>query len=219
MSQEFINGSKYAVSTVMGAVIAGISISNASPPVMSGGTLPVAESIIVLQSNWTDLNDTAVYSDSSGHLYELDTTDTSEFPPGESAPASYQVASGFTSISQIREIAQSGGDTNSFNWAYIDDKSTRQRSKPTDKNPLVLTFTLDRDPNLPWMNALDTLDKKRQLCVMRETLITGEVLLYTGYVSFQKSPSRTRNENMTVTATFSINSDIIAYPASFPTGS
>lgn len=218
MSSEFINGSKYAVSTIMGAVVAISAITNAAPPVLTASPMPGDDDIVVVQSNWTDLNDTATFTDSLGHLFELDTTDTRQYPPGESQ-GSYQVASGFTSISQIREIAQSGGDTNSFNYAYIDDKSRRQRSKPTDKNPLILTFTLDRDPNLAWMNALDKLDKAAQLVVMRETLVTGEILLYTGYVSFQKSPSRTRNENMTVVATFSINSEIIAFPATFPSGS
>lgn len=54
---------------------------------------------------------------------------------------------------------------------------------------------------------------------MRERLPTGDVLLYTGHVSFQPSPSRVRNENATVTATMSVNSEILRYPASFFAGS
>lgn len=218
MSSEFINGSKYAISTLLGALIPITAISNAAPPILTAATMPADDDIILLQSNWSDLSDTAVYTDSLGHLFELDTTNTDFYPPGESE-GSYQQVSGFVSLTQIREVAQSGGDTNSFTYAYIEDRSTRQRSKPTDKNPLVLTFTLDRDPTLPWFDALDKLDKSRQLVTMRETFITGEQLLYTGFVSFQKSPSRTRNENMTVTATFSINSEIISVPATFPSGS
>lgn len=218
MSSEFINGSKYAFSTMLGAITAISAITNAAPPAITASVMPADDDIILLQSNWSDLSDTAVYSDTAGNLFSLDTTNTDFYPPGESA-GSYQLVSGFVSMTQIREVAQSGGDTNSFTYAYIEDRSTRQRSKPTDKNPLVLTFTLDRDATLPWFAALDALDQSRQLVTMRETFITGEQLLYTGYVSFQKSPSRTRNENMTVTATFSVNSDIISVPASFPTGS
>ena len=54
---------------------------------------------------------------------------------------------------------------------------------------------------------------------LRERLPTGDVLLYTGYLSFQPSPTRTRNENATVTAVMSINSEILRYPASFFAGS
>lgn len=218
MSSEFINGSKYAFSTTLGAAVAITAITNGAPPTITAGVMPSDDDIILLSSNWSDLDDTATYTDSDGNLFELDTTDTTFYPPGESA-GSYQLVSGFVSMTQIREVAQSGGDTNSFNYAYVEDRSTRQRSKPTDKNPLVLTFTLDRDPTLPWFDALSKLDRNRQLVTMRETFTTGEQLLYTGYMSFQKSPSRTRNENMTVTATFSINSEILSFPATFPSGS
>lgn len=218
MSQDFINGAKYAVSTTLGPLRAITAITNASPPAITSATMPANDDIILLKSNWSDLNDTATYTDTAGHLFELDTTNHRLYPPGEGA-GSYQLVDDFVSLSQIREVAQSGGDTNSFTWSYVDDPGVRQRSKPTDQNPLILTFTLDRDPTLPWMDALDMLSKSRQLVVMRETLTSGEQFLYTGYVSFNKSPSRTRNENMTVTATFSINSEIIAFPASFPSGS
>lgn len=219
MSQTFINGAKYAFSTTVGAIVALTAISNALPAIASGATLPTDGDIVMLQSNWTDLNDVATYAGAGGVLSLIDTTDTAVYVPGESDPASYRVMSDFVSISQIRDLQQSGGDTNNFTWGYIDDRSPRQRSKPTDQNPLVLTFVLDYDPALPWDAALELVSKRRQLCVMRETLPTGDVLLYTGYISYQKSPTRVRNENMTVTAVMSVNSDILRFPASFFSGS
>lgn len=218
MSQDFVNGAKYKFSTVLSAPIPITAITNAAPPVITAGTMPTNDEIIILESGWSDLNDTATYSDTLGNLFELDTTDVSAFPPGLSA-GSYRAASGWVSLSQITAIAQTGGDSNTFNWAYIDERSRKQRSKPTDKNPLELTFTMDRDPSLAWMDALDKMDKAQQLVVMVETLITGEQLIYTGFVSFNKSPTRTRNQNMQVTAKFSINSEVVAIPASFPSGS
>ena len=223
MSQTFINGAKYSFSTTLAAAVAITAITNADPAVASAAALPTDGDIVLLKSNWTELNDLATYAaNPAGGAFELagvDTSDAGMFPEDEEVPASYQVAGGFISLSQIREITQSGGDTNSFNWGYIDDASPRQRSKPTDQNPLILTFTMDYDPDLPWADALELVSKKRQLVVMRERLPTGDVLLYTGYLSYQKSPSRTRNENMTVTATMSINSEILRFPASFFAGS
>lgn len=225
MSQYFINGAKYSFSTTLAAaaVISAITNDVAGDVTATSVTPPQEGDIVLLKSNWTELNDMAVYADTVvGNDFVLagvDTSDVSLFPEDEDQPASYQTVGGFTSLSQIREITQSGGDTNQFTWGYIDDSSPRQRSKPTDQNPLVLTFTMDDDPDLPWHDALTVVSKKRQLVTMRERLPTGDVLLYTGYLSFQPSPSRTRNENATVTATMSINSEILRYPASFFAGS
>lgn len=223
MSQYFINGAKYAFSTVLADPENITGITNANPPVASALLPPADGDIVLLRSNWTELNDMAVYADnvtsSDFELAGVDTSDIQFYPEDEELPASYQVVSGFTSLSQIRDIQQTGGDTNQFTWGYIDDASPRQRSKPTDQNPLVLTFTMDDDPTLPWHQALIDVSKRRQLVTMRERLPTGDVLLYTGYMSFQPSPTRVRNENATVTATMSINSEIMRYPASFFAGS
>lgn len=223
MSQYFINGAKYAFSTVLADPENITGITNANPPVASALVPPTDGDIVLLRSNWTELNDMAAYADnvtsSDFELAGVDTSDIQFYPEDEELPASYQVVSGFTSLSQIRDIQQTGGDTNQFTWGYIDDASPRQRSKPTDQNPLVLTFTMDDDPTLPWHQALIDVSKRRQLVTMRERLPTGDVLLYTGYMSFQPSPTRVRNENATVTATMSINSEIMRYPASFFAGS
>lgn len=223
MSQTFINGAKYSFSTTLTAAAVISAITNANPAVASATVLPTEGDIVLLKSNWTELNDLATYASNVGggtfKLAGVDTSDTGMYPDDEETPASYQIAGGFIALSQIREISQSGGDTNTFNWSYVEDSSPRQRSKPTDQNPLVITFTQDYDPDMPWVAGLELVTRKRQLVVMRERLPTGDVLLYTGYMSYQKSPSRTRNENMTVTSTMSINSEILRFPASFFAGS
>lgn len=213
--QYFINGAKYAFSTVIGEAVPITEISNANPAVALTATPPAEGDVVLLDSNWTDLSEQATYATNvdvdSFELAQIDTLDTMLYPEGESA-GNYRIASGFTNLSQIREITQTGGDTNQFTWGYIDDRSPRQRSRPTDQNPLVLTFTMDYDPDLAWASALDLVSKARQLVVMRERLPTGDTLLYSGYLSYQKSPSRVRNENMTVTATMSINSEVLRFP-------
>lgn len=212
--QYFINGTSYSFSTTLSAANDITSITNADPPVMTAPTMPADKSIILLKSGWGELNEQATFSGQNGKLAGLDTTDTVYFPPGESA-GSYQVAGGFTSLVQVREVKDSGGDTNDFKWGYIDDRSSRQRSKPTDKNPLSLTFTMDYDADLPWFDELVKLDRSRQIVIMRETLPNKDVLLYSGFMAFNNNPSRTRNENMTVSAVMTINSQILRFPASF----
>ena len=215
MSSEFINDAKYRFSTTLATAVAITTTTNTSPAIVTPHPTE-GDALILNLDNWSVI-DAGFLAGPAGAIAGLDTSDTSDFLPGEGT-GSYRVASNFVALTQIRDIAQSGGDTNQFTYAYIDDKSKRQRSKPTDKNPLVLTFTMDYDATKPWFAALEELDKKQQLVVMMETLPTGDTLMYTGFMSFNSSPTRSRNENMEVVATMSINSDIVRYPAGF-TGS
>lgn len=217
MSQLFINGAQYAFATAAAADVPITGITNADPAVASATSDPLAGDIVLLKSNWSALIGQAckvgtVVAGTSFEMLGIDTTDTTLYPAGEGA-GSYQTLSSFVSLSQIRDIAQQGGDFNDFTWAYVEDRALRQRSRPTDANPLKLTFTLDYDPSLPWFAALESVTNKQMLTAMRETLPDGTVLLYTGYIAFNKSPTRQRNQNMTVTAVMTINSDIIRYPA------
>lgn len=217
MSQFFVNGAQYAVFTAVGAPVAIADISNAKPPVANTATPPAAGDIVLLNSNWSDLIGQAVraanpVAATSFELDGLDTTSLALYPAGEGA-GSFSLLSAPVNLTQIRDIQQSGGDYNDFSWAYVEDRSLRSRSKPTNANPVKLTFTLDYDPDLQWYNALDTLTKKQILTAMRETLPNGDVLYYTGYLAMNKSPTRVRNENMTVQAVMTINSEVLRYAA------
>lgn len=220
--QYFPNGAKFSFATTIGAAVAISGISNDNPAEASAAALPADGDIVILDSNWTDLAEQATYAKNPGagkfDLAQIDTTDETVFEPGEGT-GSYRIASNFVTISQIREVSMSGGDINTFSWGYVDDRSLRQRSRPTDSNPLVLQFTLDWDPDKPWATELEMASKKRMLTVLRERLPTGDVLLYSGYIGYQKMPSHTRNENMTVTATMTINSEPLRFPPDFFGGS
>ena len=220
MGSEFINGAKHAFSTTLTERALITAMTNSANAVATVVGPPPAEGDILLlngMTNWTDLDEQATYvSAVAGQavtLSQIDTTNQQFFVAGE-GDGGFQIAGGFVTLSQIRDISQSGGDSNTFNYAYIGDRSRRQRSKPTDTNPVVLTFTMDYDSSLPWYTALDEISKAGDLVVMRETLPDGDVLLYSGYMSFNKSPTRVRNENMTVTATMSVNSEVLRFPAS-----
>lgn len=217
MGQFFINGAQYAFATAAAADVPITGISNADPAVASTATPPAAGDFVLLKSNWSQLIGQGcrvgtVVAGASFELEGIDTTDTTAYPAAEGM-GSYQSLSAFVGLSQIRQITQQGGDFNDFTWSYVEDKALRQRSRPTDANPLKLTFELDYDPTLPWFAALEAITTKQMLTAMRETLPDGTILLYTGYLAFNKSPTRTRNQNMTVTAVMTVNSDIIRYPA------
>lgn len=218
MGQKFINGAQYAVSTTLATAVATTDISNADPAVVSTATTPTAGDIVILQSGWSDLDGRAVRvaSASAGVSFTLegvDTTDTTRYPAGE-GEGSYQTASGFTPLTQIRGISTNGGEQNNFQYQYVEDRSSRQRSAPTFKSAMTMEIEMDFDPALPWYDALVTIDGKTGVpVVLREVLPSGDTFYYAGLMSFNKVPTKQVNQNMTVTATFAINSDPIRYAA------
>ena len=214
MSSTFINGAKYAVSTSLAAAAVVSAISNADPAVASATVVPAEGDILVLQSGWTELNETVVRADAvtagSFTLEGVDTSDAVRFPAGEGGGA-YQTVGGFVGISQVRDVVVSGGDQNYFNYQYVEDQSGRQRQKPTFKGPTNIALTMDYDPSLGWHDTLVELDRLREAVVLRETLPTGDVIYYYGEIAYNKVPTKAINENMTVSATFSLLSDPVRF--------
>ena len=217
MSSFFINGAKYAISRVLGAAVPVTGITNANPAVASAATLPAAGDIVVFDSNWSELLGgvaTKVGASGSGtfELLEIDSTNTQRYPAGEGVGA-YKVATDFVSLTQIRDFTSDGGEQNYFNYQYVAGPSRRERRKPANKSAPGYTVVLDYDPNLPWYDSCIELDRKQEKVVLREILPTGDVVLYYGYMSFRKVPSKVVNENMTVQLTFSLDSDPVRIPA------
>lgn len=217
MSSRFINGAQYAVSQALAAAVAITAISNANPAVALSATPPANGSVLVLKSGWTNLNETVARSAgavavTSFQIEDVDSTSVVRYPAGEGA-GTYEIASDFVGLSQVRDVQQEGGDQNFFNFQYVEDEGGRERSKPTSKSASNLKILMDYDPDLPWFAALVELDRLREPVVLRETLPNGDVIYYYGYISFNKVPSKVINENMTNTATFSLLADPIRYAA------
>lgn len=214
--QYFPNGTQYSFSTTLGAAIPVTAITNADPAVATASAPPVDGSIVVIKSGWSALNDTVARTSGAAattfDLEGVDTTSVSRYPAGEGA-GSVQVATDFVGLSQVQTIAMSGGDQQFYQYQYVEDKNGRQHQKPTFKNAMTLTFTLDYDPALPWYADLITADQAGALVALKAVLPSGDTLLYLGYPSFNKVPTSTKNENQQVTATFSLAADPIRYSA------
>jgi hypothetical protein len=215
MTSLFVNGAKYAVATP-GTPIAVTAISNANPGVASVVTPPTDGTIGILESGWTDLNDSVIHTtgatEDAFSLAGVDTTSVTEYPAGQGV-GTFAAAGAFTGLSQVRTVDMAGGDQQFFQWQYVEDKSGRQRQKPTFKNAMTLTMTMDYDPTLAWYTALIAADAARSPVILRETLPDGDVIYYYAYPSFNKVPTKTINEYMTNTATFSLISDPVRVAA------
>lgn len=217
MAARFINGAKYALSQAIAAAVAITAITNADPAVASTTAPPAEGDIVVLASGWPELNETVaragtVVAATSFQIEGVDTTSTSRFPVGEGI-GTFSIASSFVSLSQVRDVVMEGGEQDFFEFQYVEDSSSKKRRVPTSKSPDGMTITLDYDPDLAWYDAMIELDRLKEPVVLRETLPNGDVIYYYGYISFNKVPTKTLNENMTVKATFSMLADPIRYDA------
>ena len=216
MSTQFVNGSRFAVSTSLAAAVAITAISNANPAIADAATLPAEGDILLLTSGWPDLSGQVVRAANPAAgkftLEGVDTTNTALFPAGEGAGV-YEKVSSFVSFSQVLGVSMSGGEQNFHDFRFVEDRGNRQRRKPTYKSAITFNFRLAYDPNLPWYAALEAIDKAGREVILRETLPEGDVIYYSGYLSFQKIPSKELDVNQEVVATFSINSDPIRYDA------
>lgn len=216
MSSYLINGAKYALSRALSAAVATTAVSNADPAVATTATPPADGAIVVINSGWSELNDIVARADSptatAFNIEGYDTTSTTRFPAGEGV-GSYRVASDFIGLDQVRDITFEGGEQQFFTYQYVEDASGRQRRRPTVKSPSGFNIMLDYDPARPWFAELIEMDRNREPVVMRELLPNGAVLYHYGYVSFNREPTRTVNENMTCMATFSPICDSVRYEA------
>lgn len=217
MPSMMINGARHAIATAVSAATAFTAASNASPPVLLTTTPPTAGAVVLVNSGWSLLNEVvgraaSVVAATSFALEGYDATDTNLFPAGEGAGV-FSVASSFVNLPKIHDIQSSGGDAEFFQRQYVADPSGKKIQVPTSKSPQSRTFMLDYDPSLAHFDALVELDRKRELCILRETLPNGDVIYYAGYISFNKEPTRTINEFMSNQLVFSMSSDSVRYDA------
>lgn len=217
MSSRFINGARYAVATTLAAAVAASGVSNANPAVVATASPPAEGDIVVLKSGWPELNDIVVRAGTviaatSFQAAGVNSTDVVRYPAGEGG-GTFIKASDFVSLSQVRDVEMSGGDTEFFEFQYVEDAGGRKRKVPVAKSAMDMTIMLDYDPDLPWFDALVELDRAKEQVVLRETLPNGDLIYYYGYLSFNKVPTKKINENMTNVATFSLASDPTRYDA------
>jgi hypothetical protein len=216
MSQLFPNGTVFSVSTVLAAAIAITAISNANPAVATAAAPPELGDIGIITSGWPGINQRIARvlapTANSFELEGFDTTSVAKYPAGAGA-GTFAVVSGWVPLSQVNNIAKSGGDQQFFQWQYAEDPTGQQKQRPTYKNAKVITLTLDYDPALEWFDALDKADEAKDAIVLRAVLPNGATIYYLVYPSFDSDPSMDLNKNMGNTATFSLISKLTRYEA------
>ncbi len=205
MASIFPNGSTFAISAALSGSKVVTAITNANPGVASSTAHGFSDGDILVGTFPGRLDQRPFRVDNSVtnafDLEGIDTSSTAIFSAGFGVGTVLEAPS-FTSLSQTTDVAGSGGEQQFAQWAFIEDG--RQRQRPTFKNARALQLTMHYDPSLSWHVALLAADLAGDVRVLKVTLTTGRILLYSVYVGFDGQPSIAINENMSVTATFAL---------------
>lgn len=191
------------------------AISNANPAVASSAAHGFANGdIVLLNTGWQKLNDRLVrVASQAAGTFEVagqDTTNTTLYPAGTSSGSARKV-SVWTQITQVLECSTSGGEMQFATYSFLENDFESQ--VPTQHSAQSLTMSIADDPTLAGYAALKKAAAERQAIPLRAQMPNGSVIYYYGYISFNETPTMTKNNVMACQATFSLMSLPIRYAA------
>ncbi|WP_122408992.1 phage tail protein [Pseudomonas viridiflava] len=200
------NGATFQIASAYGAAIPVTALSNANPAVATSAAHGLSDGdIIAVTSGWTRLNDRAarVANSLTGTFAfeRINTLNTQPYPAG-SGVGSVREVTAFVEISQITDVATSGGDQQFLTFGFLADDDDRQL--PTTKNPISMAITVADDPDLPYVAVVEAADEDKVARVLRLNLPNGDSILYNAYVTITSTPALARNNLMTRVITISL---------------
>lgn len=215
MAFKLPNGAILEIAATLSAAKSMTALSNASPAVATAAAHGLAAGdIIVVNSGWTRLNDKVVrVADADSGTFDLegiDSTNTTVYTPGAGL-GSVREVSAWAQISQITDVATSGGDQQFTTFGFLEEDDDRQL--PTTKSPISMTVTVADDPALAYVPVCEAADEDKEARPLRLTLPNGSVIYYNAYVSITSTPALSRNNIMTRVITLSLAARPTRYQA------
>jgi hypothetical protein len=206
MSSLFPNKTVFSISTSYEAAKNISALTNADPAVATSAAHGYTDGdILLIGSGWPAINDAPARVDNAATgafaLEGFDTTDTLRFPTGAGTGTARKVLN-WASLSQVLDPSTAGGEQQYYQWVYLDDGIQRQR--PTFKNARTMTIPMDYDNTLPWYDALVQADLDGETRILRAALPNGKLFYWSVVVAFDGEPTFNANQNMQVTASFSM---------------
>jgi hypothetical protein len=203
-----------ALATAYAAADTVSAVTNANPAV---ATTSAAHGItngafVEVTSGWSKLNNRIVRvanASASALDYEgINSVSTQNYPAGSGGGSIREITT-WTQISQILELTSSGGEMQFTTYSFLEQDFESQL--PTQSSPMTITISVADDPTLPGYTALKNAADTRALVGMKATLPDSSLILYNGYLSFNETPSMTKNSVMACQATFSLQGRPVRY--------
>lgn len=213
MAARLPNGSTVDFVKTYGDDITVTSISNAKPAVANAVGHGLAKGdIVVLNTGWLKLSGRgfrvgAVTTDTF-ELEGVDTTKTASYAVGVSA-GTVKKAEEWVAVSQITEVASSGGEQQFYQYGYLEEDEDRQI--PTTKSPSTLTLTVADDPSQAFVAVVEEADELKEERLQRLNLVNGDIILYNSIASITNTPTLNRNQIMVRTITLAQQGRVTRY--------
>lgn len=213
MSVSLPNGVTLALATTYAANKTLSAVSNYDPAQATSNTHGYSDGDFVeVTSGWAKLNQRVVRVDNAASntfdLEGIDTSSTTSYPAGTGTGTVRKITA-FTQVTQVLDVTTAGGEMQFTTYSFLEQDFETQL--PTQSSPQTITINVADDPTLNGYIALKEAAEARDIRALKVTFPNGAVLLYNGYVSFNETPSMTKNEVMAVTATFSLLSRPVRY--------
>lgn len=213
MSVSLPNGVTLALATTYASAKNVTALTNYDPAQATSNAHGYSDGdFLEVTSGWAKLNQRVVRVDNPAtntfELEGIDTSSTTSYPAGTGTGTVRKITA-FTQITQVLDVTTAGGEMQFTTYSFLEQDFETQL--PTQSSPQTITINVADDPTLSGYVALKEAAEARDIRALKVTFPNGAVLLYNGYVSFNETPSMTKNEVMAVTATFSLLSRPVRY--------
>lgn len=215
MAARLPDGATVSLATTYGSAKSITAITNANPGVASSAAHGLTNGDLVsMVSGWSKLNNRVVRVASSAAgtfaLDGIDTSSTTMYPAGSGTGTATPITA-FTQISQIMGFTTSGGEQQFTNYSFLEQDFESQI--PTVTSAQSIQIEIADDPTLAGYQALKAASDARAVRALKLQLPDNSFILYQGYVSFNETPTVSKGNVMTVTATLSLQSRPVRYAA------
>jgi len=206
MAVSLPNGVTVALGTTIGSDLTVSAVTNANPAVATSTSHGLSDGdIVIFTSGWAKANERVFKVDqqdaNSFELEGLNSTSTYDYPAGTGTGTANEV-SAWTQITQILDVTTSGGGMQFTNYSFLE--ADYETSIPTQSSPQTISMTIADDPALAGYIALKAAAEARTPYALRIAYPSGAYAYYYGYVSFNETPSFTKNQVQSVNATFNL---------------
>jgi hypothetical protein len=213
MSFQLPNNIAYAVASAYAASINVSAATNATECVLTTATNTYAVGdFLEFTSGWSKATGRVfrakAVTTTSVTLEGFDTTDTVQFPAGAGS-GSLRKISTWTPIVQVLGCDPSGGDAKYASVQLMD--SDTEISLPDGFSATTLNMSIADDLSQPHNAVLRTASNSMKVAALKCVLQNGNILLYSGYVSFNENPTQTKSQAMAVKAGFALTGKVVRY--------
>lgn len=206
MAVALPNGVTISLGTTIGSDLTVSAVTNANPAVATSTSHGLSDGdIVIFSSGWSKANDRVFKVDqqdaNSFELEGLNSTSTTDYPAGTGTGTVNEV-SAWTQITQVIDVSTSGGEMQFTNYSFLENDF--ETSIPTQSSPQTITMTIADDASLAGYVALKAAAEARTPYALRIAYPSGAYAYYYGYVSMNETPTFTKNQIQSVSATFNL---------------